>query len=67
MGDRAYAQVLYRAKDVAAFEELGLGNRSIGRGYRRACRSWSMRKRIMATPLPCENWRREGYVFIAQQ
>src|SRR4029077_16175685 len=31
-----------------------LGNRSIGRGYRRECRSWSMRKRITATPLPCE-------------
>ena len=25
MGDRAYAQVLCRAKDVAAFEELGFG------------------------------------------
>src|SRR5450759_1602233 len=25
-----------------------LGNRSIGRGYRRECRSWSMRKRITA-------------------
>src|ERR1035437_6591522 len=37
-----------------------LGNRNIGRGYRRECRSWSMRKRITATPLPCENWRREG-------
>src|SRR5258708_27371279 len=37
-----------------------LGNRSIGRGYRTACRSWSMRKRITATPLPCESWLREG-------
>ena len=37
-----------------------LGNRSIGRGYRRECRSWSIRKRITATPLPCESWRREG-------
>jgi hypothetical protein len=25
MGDRAYAQILCRAKDVAAFEELGFG------------------------------------------
>ena len=25
MGDRAYAQVVCRAKDVAAFEELGFG------------------------------------------
>src|SRR5436309_12486073 len=37
-----------------------LGNRSIGRGYRRGYRSWSMRKRIMATPLRCESWRSEG-------
>ena len=57
MGDRAYAQVLCRAKDVAAFEELGFGNRSIGRGYRTECRSWSIRKPITATPLPSEIWR----------
>src|SRR5438309_1113595 len=43
-----------------------LGNRSIGRGYQRACRSWSMRKRITATPLPLRELAERGYVFIAQ-
>src|ERR1017187_7042317 len=37
-----------------------LGNRSIGRGYRTAGGSWWLRKRITASPLPCENWLREG-------
>lgn len=32
MGDRAYAQVLCRAKDVAAFEELGFGERVYWKG-----------------------------------
>ncbi len=32
MGDRAYAQVLCRAKDVAAFEELGFGEREYWKG-----------------------------------
>ena len=60
MGDRTYARVLCRAKDVAAFEELGFGEQEYWKGLPGACRSWSMRKRITATPLPCEGWRREG-------
>jgi len=32
MGDRAYAQVLCRAKDVAAFEELGFGEEEYWQG-----------------------------------
>ena len=32
MGDRAYAQVLCRAKDVAAFEELGFGEQEYWKG-----------------------------------
>jgi hypothetical protein len=32
MGDRAYAQVLCRPKDVAAFEELGFGEQEYWKG-----------------------------------
>jgi len=32
MGDRAHAQVLCRAKDVAAFEELGFGEQEYWKG-----------------------------------
>jgi hypothetical protein len=61
MGDRAYAQVLCRAKDVAAFEELGFGGTGVLEGATGGrVRSWSRRKRITATPLPSESWRREG-------
>ena len=59
MGDRAYAQVLCRAKDVAAFEELGFGEQEYWKGLPEGV-SFLVRKRIMATPLPCESWRSEG-------
>ena len=32
MEDRSYAQVLCRAKDVAAFEELGFGEQEYWKG-----------------------------------
>ena len=32
MGDRAYAQVLCRTKDVAAFEALGFGEQGYWKG-----------------------------------
>jgi hypothetical protein len=60
MGDRAYAQVLCRAKDVAAFEELGFGEREYWKGLPEGVSFLVDEERITATPLPCESWRREG-------
>jgi hypothetical protein len=65
MGDRAYAQVLCRAKDVAAFEELGLGNRSMegaAGGHVVPGRSGSQLWQLLFPAQLAER----GYVFIGQ-
>jgi len=52
------AQVLCRGK-TWPIRGRGFTEQEFGRATEE-CRSWSMRKRITATPLPCESWRREG-------
>src|SRR5687768_9435882 len=37
-----------------------LAKSSIGGDCQRACRSWLTKRPTTATPLPCENWLREG-------
>ena len=66
MGDRAYAQVLCRAKDVAAFEELGFGEQEYWKGLPEGVSFLVDEEANYGNSSSLRELAERGYVFIAQ-
>src|SRR5947207_12384839 len=66
MGERAYAQVLCRAKDVAAFEELGFGEQEYWKGLPEGVSFLVDEEANYGNSSSLRELAEKGYVFIAQ-
>src|ERR1022692_2279923 len=66
MGDRAYAQVLCRAKDVAAFEELGFGDQEYWKGLPAGVSFLVDEEANYGNSSSLRELAERGYPFIAQ-
>jgi hypothetical protein len=66
MGDRAYAQVLCRAKDVAAFEELGFGEQEHWKGLPEGVSFLVEEEANYGNSSSLRELAERGYAFIAQ-
>ena len=66
MGDRAYAQVLCRASDVAAFEELGFGEQEYWKGLPAGVSFLVDQEANYGNSSSLRELAESGYVFIAQ-
>jgi hypothetical protein len=66
MGDRAYAQVLCRAKDVAAFEELGFSEQEYWKGLPEGVSFLVDEEANYGNSSSLRELAERGYVFIAQ-
>ena len=66
MGDRAYAQVVCSAKDVAAFEELGFGEEEYWKGLPEGVSFLVDQEANYGNSSSLRELAERGYVFIAQ-
>ena len=66
MGDRAYAQVVCSAKDVAAFEELGFGEEEYWKSLPEEVAFLVDQEANYGNSSPLRELAERGYVFIAQ-
>jgi hypothetical protein len=66
MGDRAYAQVLCHAKDVAAFEELGFGEQEYWKRLPEGVSFLVDQEANYGNSSSLREMAERGYVFIAQ-
>ena len=66
MGDRAYAQVLCRAENVAAFEELGFGEQEYWKGLPEGVSFLGDEEANYGNSSSLRELAERGYVFIAQ-
>ena len=66
MGDRAYAQVVCSAKDVAVFEELGFGEEQYWRGLPEGVSFLVDQEANYGNSSSLRELAERGYVFIAQ-
>jgi hypothetical protein len=66
MGDRAYAQVVCSAKDVAAFEELGFGEEEYWKSLPEGVAFLVDQEANYGNSSPLRELAEKGYVFIAQ-
>ena len=66
MGDRAYAQVVYSAKDVAVFEELGFGEEEYWKGLPEGVSFLVDQEANYGHSSSLRELAEKGYVFIAQ-
>jgi hypothetical protein len=66
MGDRAYAQVVCSAKDVAVFEELGFGEEEYWKSLPEGVAFLVDQEANYGNSFPLSELAERGYVFIAQ-
>ena len=66
MGDRAYAEVICSAKDVAAFEELGFGEEEYWKDLPRGVSFLVDQEANYGNSSSLRELAQRGYVFIAQ-
>ena len=66
MGDRAYAEVICSAKDVAAFEELGFGEEEYWKSLPEGVAFLVDQEANYGNSSPLRELAERGYVFIAQ-
>ncbi len=66
MGDRAYAQVFCRAKDVAAFEELGFGEQEYWKRLPEGVSFLVDQEANYGNSSSLRELAERGYIFIAQ-
>ena len=66
MGDRAYAQVVCSAKDVAVFEELGFGEEECWKGLPEGVSFLVDQEANYGNSSSLRELAERGYVFIAQ-
>ena len=66
MGDRAYAQVVCSAKDVAVFEELGFGEEEYWKSLPEGVAFLVDQEANYGNSSPLRELAGKGYVFIAQ-
>lgn len=66
IGDRAYGQVIYSAKDVAVFEELGFGEEQYWRGLPEGVSFLVDQEANYGHSPSLRELAARGYVFIAQ-
>ena len=66
MGDRAYAEVICSARDVAAFEELGFGEEEYWRGLPEGVSFLVDQEANYGNSSSLRELADRGYVFIAQ-
>lgn len=66
MGDRAYAEVICSAKDVAVFEELGFGEEKYWKGLPKGVSFLVDQEANYGNSSSLRELAERGYVFIAQ-
>ena len=66
MGDRAYAEVIYSAKDAAVFEELGFGEEEYWKGLPKGVSFLVDQKTNYGNSSSLRELADRGYVFVSQ-